>query len=64
MTCGLPGSYRVPAHGSGKVGWINAYSGITLMMRARSRLNAWRVRVIAVMPARWSRLMAMFPKWP
>jgi hypothetical protein len=43
----------------GKVGSILIYSGITLRTRVRSRLMAWRVRVILVIPARWSRLMAM-----
>ena len=29
-------------------------------MRVRSRQMAWRVRRISVIPARWSRLTAMF----
>jgi len=48
-------------HGMGKVGSILIYSGITLRTRVRSRLMAWRARVILVIPARWSRLMAMLP---
>ena len=35
------------------------YSGMTSRIRVRSRLNAWRVRAIAVIPAMRSRLMAV-----
>lgn len=46
--------------GIGNVGLMQVYSGITFRTRLRPRLMACGARVIWVMPARWSRRMAMF----